>query len=123
MKKVIRLTESELTNLIKKMVVEANLQIDPYLLSVTPKKNIRITNTDTGKIYNYAMSVKKLGMWWDCTVHDFPGGDKIKLEAAGDFYTKSVDKVELKKVLQKNFGKQELLTDTDGTEIKFERIG
>jgi hypothetical protein len=122
MKKIIRLTESELTNLIKKMVVEANLEVDPYVLSVTPNKNIRIRNTQTGKIYNYKMSVYKLFRWWGCTVHDFPGGNKIKLEAAGDFYTQSVDKDELKKVLQTNFGKQELVTTFGDVEIKFEKI-
>jgi hypothetical protein len=56
-------------------------------------------------------------------VHDFPGGNSIKLEAAGDFYTKNVDKEDLKKVLQTNFGKKNLETTVGGTEIKFEKIG
>jgi len=135
MKKIIRLTESELTNLISKIVKEsehemseASLMVDPYTLTATPKGNIKITNDETNKSYYYSMSAWYGIKWWDCKVEDFPYGTKIKLTAAGQNKTANIDKPQIKKLLQTKFGQDEIQTvlkSSDGKEsqeVKFTKI-
>ena len=131
MKKVVKLTESDLTRIIKRVInemefKEASMNVDPFTLSATPKGNVKITNTKTGIGHVYSMEAWKSFNWFDCTIKDFPDGSKIKLTAMGKEYNIPVDKSQIKRLLQNGFGKQELThTLVDGSnkqEVKFTKV-
>ena len=131
MKKIVRLTESDLNNLIKHIISEmefkeAVMSVDPFILSATQNGNIKITNTKTRINHEYSMEAWKGISWFDCTIIDFPGGTKIKLKAVGKDYIIKVDKLQIKNLLQNGFGKQELehtlVDDSNKQEVKFTKV-
>lgn len=133
MKKVIKLTESDLVRIVRQVIKESEidetaLTVDPFTLEATSDGNIKITNIKTKKRHIYSMKAKKGLLWFDCTIHDFPNGTKIKLSAMGNYYTIPVDKEKIKSLLQSKFGYGELQTSMDDEktgekqEIKFTKI-
>ena len=131
MKKTIRLTESDLNNLIKHIISEmefkeAAMNVDPFILSATQNGNIKITNTKTRINHVYSMEAWKGVNWFDCTIKDFPDGTKIKLTAMGKEYNIKVDKSQIKNLLQNGFGKQVLkhilVDDSNKQEVKFTKV-
>ena len=131
MKKIVRLTESDLNNLIKHIISEmefkeAAMNVDPFILSATQNGNIKITNTKTRTNHVYSMEAWKGVNWFDCTIKDFPDGTKIKLTAMGKEYNIKVDKSQIKNLLQNGFGKQVLkhilVDDSNKQEVKFTKV-
>ena len=131
MKKIVRLTESDLNNLIKHIISEmefkeAVMSVDPFILSATQNGNIKITNTKTRINHVYSMEAWKGVNWFDCTIKDFPDGIRIKLTAMGKEYNIKVDKLQIKNLLQNGFGKQELehtlVDDSNKQEVKFTKV-
>jgi len=130
-KKIVRLTESDLNNLIKHIISEmefkeAAMNVDPFILSATQNGNIKITNTKTRIGYVYSMEAWKGVNWFDCTIKDFPDGTRIKLTAMGKEYNIKVDKSQIKTLLQNGFGKQvlkhTLVDDSNKQEVKFTKV-
>lgn len=130
MKRILKLTENQFSKLIKKIVLESTLIVDPFELTAI-NNNVKIKNSTTGKSYTYSMKVYqevdlglgKVGSWIGVSVLDFPNGTHIKVKAPiKGIVQKKVDKESLKNLLSKNFGtsvlKQKL---EDGSEIKFEK--
>jgi len=133
MKKVIKLTESDLINMIKRVIKESEvdeaiMSVNPFNLAATSKGNLQITNTQTKKVHYYSMEAWKGVNWWDCEIIDFPEGSKIKLKAVGNYMTIPVDKTQIKNLLQSKFGQKEITTtlkdDKTGKtqEVKFTRV-
>ena len=131
MKKTIRLTESDLINIVKRIISEmefkeAVMNVDPFILSATQNGNIKITNTKTRINHVYSMEAWKGVNWFDCTIKDFPDGTKIKLTAMGKEYNIKVDKSQIKTLLQNGFGKQVLkhilVDDSNKQEVKFTKV-
>ena len=131
MKKIVRLTESDLNNLIKHIISEmefkeAAMNVDPFILSATQNGHIKITNTKTIINHVYSMEAWKGVNWFDCTIKDFPDGTKIKLTAMGKEYNIKVDKSQIKTLLQNGFGKQVLkhilVDDSNKQEVKFTKV-
>jgi len=130
-KKIVRLTESDLNNLIKHIISEmefkeAAMNVDPFILSATQNGNIKITNTKTRIGHVYSMEAWKGVNWFDCTIKDFPDGTRIKLTAMGKEYNIKVDKSQIKTLLQNGFGKQvlkhTLVDDSNKQEVKFTKV-
>ena len=125
MKKVIRLTESDLTRIIKRVIqeeiTEDKLSVDPFVLWASDKGGLWIKDTSTGKQIPYKMEVYKGMIWIDCLVKDFPGGTKmhITVPAVGQERKIPVDKNDLLNLLTKNFGKSEIRKKFGEHEVKF----
>lgn len=125
MKKRIFLKESELITIIKQIINETVLKIDPFQLSATEKGNIKINNGE--KTHVYKMEVEKGIFWLDCTVLDFPYGKKIELNVAGMRKVANLDLDNIKKQLQSKFGQNtiELSVKDENKEdrnVKFTKI-
>ena len=110
----------------KSEVDETAMMVDPYTLEATDKGNVKITNKETGVNHVYSMQAKKLGLWWDCDIKDFPGGTKIKIVANGETYIVGADKNQIKSLLKAGFGDQtlteKLTSGTTSQEVKFNKI-
>lgn len=128
MKKIVRLTEQELKGLIKRVVSEMefnedSMMVNPFTLSAD-RGNIKITNTKTNQTAVYKLQAWKGIKWWDCTVEDFPDGDKMQVSALGMKKVLDVNKNLIRDLLQKQFGRPQLeQTLDDGQEIKFTKVG
>ena len=131
MKKTIRLTESDLNNLIKHIISEmefkeAVMSVEPFILSATQNGNIKITNTKTRISHVYSMEAWKCFNWFDCTIKDFPYGTKIKLTAMGKDYNINVNTSQIKNLLQKEFGNKVInhifVDNSNKQEVKFTKV-
>ena len=131
MKKTIRLTESDLNNLIKHIISEmefkeAVMSVEPFILSATQNGNIKITNTKTRISHVYSMEAWKGFNWFDCTIKDFPEGTKIKLMAMDKDYNINVNKLQIKNLLQKEFGNKVInhifVDNSNKQEVKFTKV-
>jgi hypothetical protein len=125
MKKIIRLTESDLTRIIKKIIKEQELEEDslvvsPYELTASGGY-IVIKDTVNKKNYKYELQVKKV-LWVGVDVDDFPGGNSIKASGLGMSKTINIDKNVVKNILSKKLGQSEILFNIQGNEIKFVKV-
>lgn len=125
MKKIIRLSETELIKVIKKIIKEGELEEDklvtsPYELSAS-NGYIIIKNTKDNKSYKYQLQIKQ-GFWISVNVEDFPGGNSIKASGFGMTKTISLDKNMVKNVVSKNIGKSTIQFTVEGYEIKFVKV-
>ena len=129
MKKIIRLTESELIGVIKKIISERELDedsllADPYTLTATSDGNIKITDKKNNKSVTYGLEVKKLGFWKSVDVLDFPGGNSIKVSALGTVKTVSLSPSSVKsKIAGSTWGASQItMTTAKGDEVKFVKV-
>ena len=100
MKKIIRLNESELVSLIKKIIKE-DLEIAPYKLKTVDGK-VEISNTKTRKTLIYSLEAKILG--FRTTVYvDSINSETITVSLAGVSNTKDLSKDVLNNILKDFF--------------------
>lgn len=117
MKKVLRLNESELVSLIKK-IIEEDLEIVPYKLKAVGG-NVKVSNTKTGKTLYYTLETTILG--FRTTVHvNSIDSENITISVAGVSKTKKLSKDKLSNILKNNFGSKEIpYTTKDGDIVYF----
>lgn len=122
MKKVIRLTESDLIQVIKQMVNES-LTISPYTLSVTDKGNVKIVDTSTNKSHIYKIKSYQGYLLGYVTV-TVKSLDNTGMTAsyAGISETVPIKTDKIKTLISNNFGKQEIAFKEDDTDVKFVKV-
>ena len=116
MKKIIRLNESELVSLIKKIIKE-DLEIAPYKLKTVDGK-VEISNTKTRKTLIYSLEAKILG--FRTTVYvDSINSETITVSLAGVSNTKDLSKDVLNNILKNGFGSKEIKYTTKKGDIVY----
>lgn len=119
-----RLSLNELRNIIRKMILlETKFKADPYELEPVQGK-IKATDKSKSESYTYSLKAKKMGLWFDLNVLDFPQGNSISLvvgsDGDGKKITKILDKEKVKDTLRNGWGQKEVeMVLKDGTKIKF----
>jgi hypothetical protein len=122
MKKIVRLNESELISMIKKIIVETTineeLEVTPYKLKAVSGK-IKVTNTNTNKTLTYELETSIVGFRKSVYVNSI-GPDDITISVAGIEKTKPLSKDKLSKILKNGFGTKEIeYTTKDGDIVYF----
>lgn len=126
MRKTIRLNENQLIQLVKKIILEKELEeekvmITPYELEAI-NNMINIKDNKSKKVYKYKIQVKKLGFWTDVDVLDFPEGNKIKVSALGIEKEVKINKSTIKDIISKNLGNKEIEMESGGNTLKFVKV-
>jgi len=116
MKKIIRLNESELVSLIKKIIKE-DLEIAPYKLKTVDGK-VKISNTKTGKTLIYSLESKILGFRTTVYVNSI-NSETITVSLAGVSSTKDLLKDDLNNILKNSFGSKEIKYTTKKGDIVY----
>ena len=122
MKKTIRLNDSNLISLIKKIISETKLyeelEVTPYKLKSVSGK-IKVTNTNTNKSLTYELETSIVGFRKSVYVNSI-GPDDITISVAGMEKTKPLSKDKLSKILKNGFGSKEIeYTTKDGDIVYF----
>ena len=122
MKKIVRLNESELISIIKKIIAETTineeLEITPYKLKAVSGK-IKVTNTNTNKSLTYELETTIVGFRKSVYVNSI-GPNDITISVAGIEKTKPLSKDKLSKILKNGFGSKEIeYTTKDGDIVYF----
>lgn len=121
MKKIIKLTESDLSRIVRRVINETKLISSPYVLEAI-NGDIKITDNKTKKSYTYGFEIKQLGFWVGVDIVDFPNGNSIKASGLGITKTISVDKEKIKNIISKNWGKATITFNIDGYDLRFVKI-
>jgi hypothetical protein len=110
MKKIVRLNESELISIIKRIIVETNISED---LEIIPYKikpisgNLKVTNTKTGKSLIYTLEAPVFGFRTELYVNSIDS-DSIEISVAGMKKNKPISKDRISSILKNNFGSKEI---------------
>jgi len=124
MKKIIKLTESDLIKIVKKVIKETNtIEVSPYKLTITKNGNIEVNNNGSIKTYelykviDYSPDIK-------LTAIEFSNDGKfLTVSAMGFKKTKEIDKDKIKTLIKQNWTKTEINYPTkDGTIVLFKQI-
>lgn len=126
MRKTIRLNENQLIQLVKKIILEKELEeekvmITPYELEAI-NNMVSIKDNKSKKVYKYKLQVKKLGFWNDVDVLDFPEGNKIKVSTLGIEKEVKINKSTIKDIISKNLGNKEIEMEAGGNTLKFVKV-
>jgi len=129
MKKIIRLTETDLVKIVNRVINEqsdveideADLMVDPYKLTPFDGK-IRITNSKTKQALTYKLQKPTILGKVDVDVEDFPMGKYIKVSAVGQTKVMPIDKELVKNTISSNWGKKEIVMKSDDGNIHFVRV-
>lgn len=128
MKKIVKLTETELKNIIKKTINE----IDKITIPATngnPSYKLEISNgalkvTSGNRVFKYKLiKIGMLGVEINLSVLDFPTKTKMKVEATklGIIKIVNINLNDISNFIKKNLGKAEMTTSFGDHKIKFKR--
>ena len=122
MKKIIKLTESDLTRIIERVISESELMIAPYKIQAV-NGLLKITNTSTSKSIKYRLEKTLVGFRKSLYVESLDE-NKMVVSVAGIKQDVMIFKNKLKMFLSKNFGKDEVTYKTeDGSTVYFVKVG
>ncbi len=122
MKKIIKLTESDLTRIIERVISESELMIAPYKIQAV-NGLLKITNTSTSKSIKYRLEKTLVGFRKSLYVESLDE-NKMVVSVAGIKQDVMIIKEKLKMFLSKNFGKDEVTYKTeDGSTVYFVKVG
>lgn len=122
MKKIIKLTESDLTRIIERVISESELMISPYKIQAV-NGLLKITNTSTSKSIKYRLEKTLVGFRKSLYVESLDE-NKMVVSVAGIKQDVMIIKEKLKIFLSKNFGKDEVTYKTeDGSTVYFVKVG
>ena len=120
MKKVIKLTESDLVRIVKRVIKES-VTIDPYVLKPS-NGNLQITDTRIQKSYTYRLEKKTLLSNIDLTVKNIDNNG-LTVSSMGMTKTAPLEKEKVKAVIKKNWGASQMEHKTKaGDTIIFTRV-
>ena len=122
MKKIIKLTESDLTRIIERVISESELMITPFKIQAV-NGLLKITNTSTSKSIKYRLEKTLVGFRKSLYVESLDE-NKMVVSVAGIKQDVMIFKNKLKMFLSKNFGKDEVTYKTeDGSTVYFVKVG
>ena len=118
MKKIIKLTEHDLTRIVRR-VLEEDLDVAPFNLKVVGG-NIKVTNSDTKESYIYRLKAYIAFGVKDFVKVNSLNDDQLELSYGPVTKTKEVKKDKLKSLLKNNFGASKITYKTpEGEEVEF----
>jgi hypothetical protein len=122
MKKIIKLTESDLTRIIERVINESELMISPFKIQAV-NGLLKITNTSTSKSVKYRLEKTLVGFRKTLYVESLDE-NKMVVSVAGIKQDVPIFKENLKIFLSKNFGKDEVTYKTEeGSTVYFVKVG
>jgi hypothetical protein len=122
MKKIIKLTESDLTRIIERVINESELMISPFKIQAV-NGLLKITDTTKSKSIKYRLEKTLVGFRKSLYVESLDE-NKMVVSVAGIKQDVMIFKEKLKMFLSKNFGKDEVTYKTeDGSTVYFVKVG
>ena len=122
MKKIIKLTESDLTRIIERVIIESELMISPFKIQAI-NGLLKITDTTKSKSIKYRLEKTLVGFRKSLYVESLDE-NKMVVSVAGIKQDVMIFKEKLKMFLSKNFGKDEVTYKTeDGSTVYFVKVG
>jgi len=122
MKKIIKLTEFDLTRIIERVINESELMITPFKIQAV-NGLLKITDTTTSKSIKYRLEKTLVGFRKSLYVESLDE-NKMVVSVAGIKQDVMIFKNKLKMFLSKNFGKDEVTYKTeDGSTVYFVKVG
>lgn len=122
MKKIIKLTEFDLTRIIERVINESELMITPFKIQAV-NGLLKITDTTTSKSIKYRLEKTLVGFRKSLYVESLDE-NKMVVSVAGIKQDVMIIKEKLKMFLSKNFGKDEVTYKTeDGSTVYFVKVG
>jgi len=118
MKKIIKLTETELKNIVKKTINELDSIIIPpsYTLKIT---NGNLSVISSGKKYTYELYKVTMLKDLKLTVLDFPDQNQIEVSVFGVTKKIKLNKDKIAQFIKNNLGKKQMETTLGDHTIKF----
>ena len=122
MKKIIKLTETELKNIVKKTINELDrITIPPsYTLQITNDGNLSVISS--GKIYKYALYKVTMLKDLKLTVLDFPTQNEVEVSVFGVTRRLKLNKNKIAEFIKNNLGKKEMEITLGDHTLKFVRV-
>ena len=121
MKRIIRLTESDLIDVIRQVINES-LTVSPYTLSVTEKGNVEILNTSTNKSHIYKIKSNQWPLGYVTVTVKSLNKNGMTASYAGIEETIPIKVDKIKNLITTNFGKSEIIFKEDDTDAKFVKV-
>ena len=121
MKKIIKLTETELKNIVKKTINELDkIHVSPYTLQISRGGNLSVITNN--KVYTYKLY--KVTMFKDLplSVVDFPTQNQMKVSVYGIDKTINIDKESVSNFIKKNLGRPSMETTFGEHTVKFVKV-
>ena len=125
MKKIIKLTETELKNIVKKTINELDkIHVSPYTLQISGGGNISVIANNKKYTYKLYKVTSVFGLEKDLplSVVDFPTQNQMKVSVYGMERTINIDKQSVSNFIKKNLGKQSMKTTFGEHNVKFVKV-
>lgn len=118
MKKVVTLNQSQIVEIVQKVIDEAELMVEPFVMTPYNGK-VKITNTQTKQSLVYKLEKETLFGRIQVNVDDFPMGKYIKVSVVGKSKVVPIDKELVKNMITSNWGKKQLVLGKGEDKIFF----